>query len=356
MYAFVNAAGVGASRVAPPRSGLSAICATPARPDNAAVPARPSKPSAPAVSMKGDMSITLDTLLYNPTPTISGLDDKDLICYRVWKQVFGNAYVMEEERADAYVAESSFRAGDISLREFVRAVALSATYRRRFFECCGPYRAVELNFRHLLGRAPTSQRELSQHVQLIANKGFEAEINSYIDSEEFEEAFGDDLVPYMRFKGTYSTCEEFNRMCTIFSYPGTTDKSLTRRAQALGIDNANHVLSLDGAGIPSRLVSNIAMGGASSFVSVKRALPGRPDLEFGVTTSAPPAVNDNANPVRRVEVCMGSYMYLTADEEKEYAKAIAEDEQVASYAGTEIREAKNEIARLEAKIAELSLI
>nr|AAP80714.1 phycobilisome 27.9kD linker polypeptide [Griffithsia japonica] len=50
-------------------------------------------------------SITLDTLVYHPTPTISGVEDKDLICYNVWKQVFGNAYVMESERAEAYVPE-----------------------------------------------------------------------------------------------------------------------------------------------------------------------------------------------------------------------------------------------------------
>nr|ATG31129.1 LR3 [Griffithsia pacifica]5Y6P_dy Chain dy, LR3 [Griffithsia pacifica]5Y6P_dz Chain dz, LR3 [Griffithsia pacifica] len=351
MYAFVNTTGVSATRASIPHSGLQTICGAPSRP----APATRSVSKA-VIKMTGDYGITLDTLLYHPTPTISGVEDKDLICYSVWKQVFGNAYVMESERADAYVPESMFRAGQIPLREFVRGVALSATYRRRFFECCGPYRAVELNFRHLLGRAPVSQKEVSEHIKLIAAKGFEAEINSYIDSEEYEEAFGDDLVPYMRFKGTYTTCEEFNRMCTMYSAPGTTDKSLSIRARTQGIENPNHVLSLDGAGVPSKLVSIIAMGSHSSFVPVKRALPSRPDLEFGQSTKAPAQVNENANPVSRVEVCMGSYMYLTAEEAAQYNTDVMEQDQIASYAETEISEAETEIARLQAKIAELNLI
>lgn len=309
--------------------------------------------------MSGEYGITLDTLVYTPTPTISSTEDKDLICYRVWKQVFGNAYVMESERADAYIAESMFRAGQITLREFVRGVALSSTYRRRFFDCCGPYRAVELNFKHLLGRGPVSQAELSEHVQLIANKGFEAEINSYIDSLEYDEAFGDDLVPYMRFKGTYSTCDEFNRMCALYSSPGTTDKSLTRRARALGIDNPNRVLSLDGAGISPTLVGAIAGGFPTSFVAVKKAIPSRPDLEHGQTTFSPTAaapVNEDANVVSRYEVSPGNYLFLNAEEIAEYEAINSEQAQLKSLAETEISESKKQIAQLQEKIAELSII
>ena len=101
-------------------------------------------------------SIALDVLVNWPTPTASGTEDKDGICYRVWKQVFGNAYVMESERAEGYVYESSYRAGEITTRDFIRGLANTTTYRRRFFDCCGPYRAIELNFKHLLGRGPNS--------------------------------------------------------------------------------------------------------------------------------------------------------------------------------------------------------
>ncbi|PXF48746.1 Phycobilisome 27.9 kDa linker polypeptide, phycoerythrin-associated, rod [Gracilariopsis chorda] len=302
--------------------------------------------------MTGEYGITLQNLIYTPTTSISGVEDKDTVCYMVWKQVFGNAYVMESERAEAYVAESMYRAGQITLREFVRGVALSGTYRRRFFECCGPYRAVELNFKHLLGRGPNSQKELSEHVQRIANEGFEAEINSYIDSEEYDHAFGDDFVPYMRFKGTYQTADEFNRMCTLASFPGTTDKSLTGRARQIGTENPNHVLSLDGAGIASKLVSVIAMNYHPSHVSVKKAIPTRPDIDIGRPMETV-KVQENPEARTRYEIVPGSFMFLTKQEFADMKRETSMEQMITGYAQKEIADAKTQIAALEAKIKAL---
>ena len=113
-----------------------------------------------------------------------------------YRQVMGNPHLMESERAMS--AESKFAEGYLSTRELVRALALSPEYSRRFFESNAPYRFVELNFKHLLGRAPVSQAELSEHIQILANDGYEAEINSYLDSAEYQSTFGEDTVPYMR--------------------------------------------------------------------------------------------------------------------------------------------------------------
>jgi len=113
-----------------------------------------------------------------------------------YRQVMGNPHLMESERAMS--AESKFAEGYLSTRELVRAIALSPEYSRRFFETNAPYRFVELNFKHLLGRAPVSQAELSEHIQILANDGYEAEINSYLDSAEYQSTFGEDTVPFMR--------------------------------------------------------------------------------------------------------------------------------------------------------------
>lgn len=359
MYAFVQNVGLGVNRTTVPHSGLQSVCAAPQHETTVSTKLMHGRnTSTVQMSWASNYSITLQTLVYNPTPVISGLEDKDLICNNVWKQVFGNAYVMESERAETYIAESSFRAGDISLREFVRAVALSSTYRRRFFECCGPYRTVELNFKHLLGRGPNSQEELSKHVQIIANEGFEAEINSYIDSHEYDAEFGNDYVPAMRFKGTYPTNEEFNRMCTMYSSPGTTDKNLTLRAKALGISNPNFVLSLDGAGVSSRLIGSITTAGNSSAINIKKAIPSRPDLDLGVSTigGGDDIINAKASVVNRVEIVPGNYMYLTDEEASHYAMDSLQEDKVVALAEAEISAAKIQISLLESKVAELSLI
>ena len=116
-------------------------------------------------------------------------DDKAIAIRAVYKQVLGNPHVMESERLVS--AESQFCDGSISLREFVRAVAKSDFYRARYFETCAPYRFVELNFKHLLGRAPVDQAELSEHIRRCVEEGYDAEIDSYIDSVEYSEKFGE---------------------------------------------------------------------------------------------------------------------------------------------------------------------
>ncbi|MGB7085807.1 MAG: phycobilisome rod-core linker polypeptide [Phormidesmis sp.] len=135
--------------------------------------------------------------MYELWPT-SSPEDLSAIIRALYKQVLGNPHVMESERL--VTAESQLRDGSISVREFVRAVGKSDFYRTRYFESCSPYRLVELNFQHILGRAPESQAEVSEHIRRCAEEGYEADIDSYIDSEEYQDAFGENLVPYARQK------------------------------------------------------------------------------------------------------------------------------------------------------------
>ncbi len=143
----------------------------------------------------------LGVSLFEETPPIEwvpGLspDDREDIINAVYRQVLGNAYVMESERL--VVAESQFKLGEYSVREFVRAVAQSELYRTRFFESCPRYRYSELNFRHLLGRAPNNYDEMKFHSNVLDAEGFEADIDTYINSDEYQNTFGENIVPYIR--------------------------------------------------------------------------------------------------------------------------------------------------------------
>jgi hypothetical protein len=151
-------------------------------------------------------------------------------------------------------------------------------------------------------------------------------------------------------------------MCSMYSSPGTTDKSLSGRARNQGVANPNHVLSLDGAGIPSKTVALAYAGNyPTSAVRVKKAIPGRPDLDLGANVSASlvaPAttiVNEYAAPRTRVEIVPGSYMYLTASEAADLRAQNYIADQEESTAAAQVQSAKSEIARLQARIAELSI-
>jgi phycoerythrin-associated linker protein len=133
-----------------------------------------------------------------PLERVSGCSQEELesIIRAVYRQVLGNAYVMESERAA--VPESQFKRGELSVREFVRAVAKSNLYRDRFFDTCPRYRFIELNFKHFLGRTPDGLEEMRTHSTILDTQGFEAEIDSYLDSDEYQNAYGENTVPYYR--------------------------------------------------------------------------------------------------------------------------------------------------------------
>lgn len=143
----------------------------------------------------------------------------------VYKQVLGNAHLMESDRL--VNAESQLCDRSITVREFVRAVAKSAIYSARFFESCSQYRFIELNYKHLLGRAPLDQSEISEHVRIYNEQGYDAEIDSYIDSLEYITSFGENIVPY--YRGTSSQVGQkqvgYNRMSALFRGVAESDKA-----------------------------------------------------------------------------------------------------------------------------------
>lgn len=143
----------------------------------------------------------LGVSLFDETPPVEwrpggSQEEVETIIQAVYRQVLGNAYVMESERLTQ--SESQFKHGYLSVREFVRAVAQSELYRSRFFTSCARYRSIELNFRHLLGRPPRDLEEMRMHSTILDTQGFEAEIDSYLDSDEYNTKFGENIVPYIR--------------------------------------------------------------------------------------------------------------------------------------------------------------
>ena len=123
-------------------------------------------------------------------------EEVETVIRAVYRQVLGNAYVMESERLS--VPESKLKEGEITVREFVRQVGRSDLYRSRFFDTCPRYRAVELNFKHFLGRAPDGYDDMKLHSKILDEGSFEADIDSYIDSDEYSSAYGENIVPYYR--------------------------------------------------------------------------------------------------------------------------------------------------------------
>ena len=123
------------------------------------------------------------------------LDHSNDVIKRIYRQVFGNRHLMELDINKSL--EALFINGDLTVQGFVTALAQSETYKKLFLETNSPYKFVELNFKHLLGRAPNGQAEIMEHVKLMSDEGYESEIASYTYSEEYLTSFGIDQVPYL---------------------------------------------------------------------------------------------------------------------------------------------------------------
>ncbi|BAQ61070.1 phycobilisome phycoerythrin-associated linker polypeptide [Geminocystis sp. NIES-3708] len=142
-----------------------------------------------------------------------------------YRQVLGNSYIMSSERL--VNAESRFRNGQLSVRDFVRAIANSDLYRQRFFEPSPRYRFTELNFKHLLGRTPENQEEMRYHSDILDTLGYEADIDAYLDSDEYSEAYGDNIVPYYRGYKTDNnrTMVEFTHLFAMLRGAASSDSN-----------------------------------------------------------------------------------------------------------------------------------
>ncbi|WP_017305691.1 phycobilisome linker polypeptide [Spirulina subsalsa] len=152
-------------------------------------------------------------------------DEVQNVIRAAYRQVFGNDYIMSSQRLTS--AESLLRQGNISVRDFVRALAKSDLYKEKFFLSNNNQRFVEVNFKHLLGRAPYDQEELAYHTNLCEDQGFDAEIDSYFESEEYAQKFGDNIVPYFTGFGVDagSRTVGFTRMFNLYRGYATSDRT-----------------------------------------------------------------------------------------------------------------------------------
>lgn len=172
----------------------------------------------------------------------------EAVILAVYQQVLGNPHLLASERL--VIAESLLRDRKITVQEFVRQVAKSGLYKEKFFYNNFHSRTIELNFKHLLGRAPYDQSEITDHMNLYQSKGFDADIDSYIDSPEYQTAFGENIVPYYRDLVTTGVGQRsvgFPRLLQLYRGYANSD-----RAQLIG-------------GAP-RLVKDLARNTASTVV------------------------------------------------------------------------------------------
>ncbi len=134
-------------------------------------------------------------VIYTTGTTLSELE-KDAVIWAAYRQILNEQQMLTSNRQPGL--ESQLKAGKISVRQFIRGLVLSETFRRHNYEPNSNYRFVQMCIQRLLGREVYGEKEKLAWSILIATKGLEGFIDTLLNSEEYLSNFGENIVPYQR--------------------------------------------------------------------------------------------------------------------------------------------------------------
>ncbi|NEO74859.1 phycobilisome rod-core linker polypeptide [Moorena sp. SIO4G3] len=120
--------------------------------------------------------------------------DMDALIEAGYRQIFFHAFASDREP----FLESQLRFGQITVRDFIRGLLLSETFKTSFYDKNSNYRVVEQCVQRVLGRDIYGEREKLAWAVIIATKGIQGFVDQLLDSEEYMENFGYNTVPYQR--------------------------------------------------------------------------------------------------------------------------------------------------------------
>ena len=146
------------------------------------------------------------------------VEEKNRVIKACYRQVF------ERDISKAYSLsisnlESRVKNGEISVKEFARALGKSYLYRKNFYEPFVNSRALELAFRHFLGRGPGSLEEFQRYFAVLSTRGLDGLVDALINSLEYADYFGEETVPYNRSLGEEAQeCSNWGPQLDLFNY------------------------------------------------------------------------------------------------------------------------------------------
>lgn len=111
-----------------------------------------------------------------------------------YRQIFFHAFDWDREIA----LESQLRNRQITVRDFIRGLLLSNTFMDSFYHKNNNYRFVKQCIERVLGRRVYSKAEQIAWSAIVMTKGVRGFVDELLNSDEYLESFGENIVPYHR--------------------------------------------------------------------------------------------------------------------------------------------------------------
>nr|QCI07295.1 gbilisome linker polypeptide [Leiomenia cribrosa] len=126
----------------------------------------------------------------------------------VYIKVFGRI-LYEEEELSIKKFENQLKDGQISIRMFISRLIKTPIFRALYWEPLYVCKAIEYIHNRLLGRPTYGRQEINKYFDIAYKQGYYKCIDAILDSPEYIECFGDNIVPYERYN-TSSTVSSRN--------------------------------------------------------------------------------------------------------------------------------------------------
>jgi phycobilisome core-membrane linker protein len=155
----------------------------------------------PEIQMRINQGVSVQreqTKIFKLTSTFDKVAVKNLI-NAAYRQIFErdlNPFIVQTEFS---ALESKLSNEEITVKEFIEGLGCSDLYIKEFYTPFPNTKVIELGTKHFLGRAPLNQREIQKYNQILATQGIRAFIGAMVNSMEYAQVFGEDVVPYRRF-------------------------------------------------------------------------------------------------------------------------------------------------------------
>jgi phycobilisome rod-core linker protein len=121
-------------------------------------------------------------------------DNLDTVIESAYRQIYFHAFKSDRD----VNLESQLKDGQITVRDFIRGLLLSDTFKRSFYGFNSNYKVVRHLTERILGRKVNGKGEELSWSIVIATKGLVGLVDVLLDSTEYLDAFGYDTVPYQR--------------------------------------------------------------------------------------------------------------------------------------------------------------
>lgn len=120
----------------------------------------------------------------------------DYVIKAAYRQIFNEQQMLESNRQTGL--ESQLRNGQITVKDFIRGLLLSDSFRRRNYDVSNNYRFSQMCVQRVLGREVYGDKEKMAWSIVLATKGLQGFVDALLNSDEYLSSFGEETVPYQK--------------------------------------------------------------------------------------------------------------------------------------------------------------